>query len=39
MSAVNIALPDLARDLRIGPAEIGWTITTSPEEERTTWHT
>jgi MFS family permease len=25
--AVNIALPDLARDLRIGASEIGWTIT------------
>ncbi|HET7450890.1 MAG TPA: MFS transporter [Gaiellaceae bacterium] len=27
ISAVNVALPDLARDLRIGPSEIGWTIT------------
>ena len=27
ISAVNIALPDLAKDLRIGGAEISWTIT------------
>src|SRR3954464_9837409 len=27
ISAVNVALPDLAADLSIGPADIGWTIT------------
>lgn len=27
ISAVNVALPDLARDLGIGGADIGWTIT------------
>src|SRR5262245_8341298 len=27
ISAVNVALPELARDLRIGASEIGWTIT------------
>jgi EmrB/QacA subfamily drug resistance transporter len=27
ISAVNVALPDLARDLQIGASEIGWTIT------------
>ena len=27
ISAVNVALPDLARDLKLGPAGIGWTIT------------
>src|SRR3954451_5646600 len=27
ISAVNVALPDLAKDLRIGQADIGWTIT------------
>src|SRR4051812_13884856 len=27
ISAVNVALPDLARDLDIGHADIGWTIT------------
>jgi len=27
ISAVNVALPDLARDLRISGGEIGWTIT------------
>ncbi len=27
ISAVNVALPDLARDLRISGADIGWTIT------------
>ena len=27
ISAVNVALPDLARDLSIGRADIGWTIT------------
>jgi EmrB/QacA subfamily drug resistance transporter len=27
ISAVNVALPDLAKDLGIGPADIGWTIT------------
>src|SRR6476469_3025084 len=27
ISAVNVALPDLARDLDIAPANIGWTIT------------
>jgi EmrB/QacA subfamily drug resistance transporter len=27
ISAVNVALPDLARDLRIGAADIGWAIT------------
>ncbi|MFL5911195.1 MAG: MFS transporter [Gaiellaceae bacterium] len=27
ISAVNIALPDLAKDLRIGGADISWTIT------------
>lgn len=27
ISAVNVALPDLARDLRIDASEIGWTIT------------
>jgi EmrB/QacA subfamily drug resistance transporter len=27
ISAVNVALPDLARDLGIGRADIGWTIT------------
>jgi MFS family permease len=29
ISAVNVALPDLARDLQIGASEIGWTITGS----------
>src|SRR3954451_23474241 len=27
ISAVNVALPDLAKDLNIGQADIGWTIT------------
>src|SRR5215207_792953 len=27
ISAVNVALPDLAKDLSIGRADIGWTIT------------
>src|SRR5829696_4590848 len=27
ISAVNVALPDLARDLNIGGGDIGWTIT------------
>src|SRR5690349_10628612 len=27
VTAVNVALPDMARELRIGHAEIGWTIT------------
>jgi hypothetical protein len=27
ISAVNVALPDLAKDLNIGAADIGWTIT------------
>jgi EmrB/QacA subfamily drug resistance transporter len=27
ISAVNVALPDLAKDLSIGQADIGWTIT------------
>ena len=27
ISAVNVALPDLARDLRLGPTELSWTIT------------
>src|SRR3954451_19910353 len=27
ISAVNVALPDLARDLGIGGADLGWTIT------------
>jgi EmrB/QacA subfamily drug resistance transporter len=27
ISAVNVAMPDLARDLRIDASEIGWTIT------------
>src|SRR3954471_16951451 len=27
ISAVNVALPDLARDLGIAGADIGWTIT------------
>jgi MFS family permease len=27
ISAVNVAMPDLARDLQIGASEIGWTIT------------
>src|SRR5215216_6724990 len=27
ISAVNVALPDLAADLSIGQADIGWTIT------------
>jgi MFS family permease len=27
ISAVNVALPDLAKDLDIDPADIGWTIT------------
>jgi EmrB/QacA subfamily drug resistance transporter len=27
ISAVNVALPDLARDLRIGDGDIGWAIT------------
>jgi EmrB/QacA subfamily drug resistance transporter len=27
ISAVNVALPDLAQDLQIGASEIGWTIT------------
>src|SRR4051812_33897704 len=27
ISAVNVALPDLARDLGIGGADVGWTIT------------
>ena len=27
ISAVNVALPDLAKDLDIAPADIGWTIT------------
>jgi EmrB/QacA subfamily drug resistance transporter len=27
ISAVNVALPDLAKDLNIGHADIGWTIT------------
>jgi EmrB/QacA subfamily drug resistance transporter len=27
ISAVNVALPDLAKDLNIGRADIGWTIT------------
>lgn len=27
ISAVNVALPDLAKDLNIAPADIGWTIT------------
>jgi EmrB/QacA subfamily drug resistance transporter len=27
ISAVNVALPDLGRDLNIAPADIGWTIT------------
>jgi EmrB/QacA subfamily drug resistance transporter len=27
ISAVNVALPDLAKDLSIGKADIGWTIT------------
>src|SRR5262245_52495223 len=27
ISAVNVALPDLAKDLRIGASDIGWTIT------------
>jgi MFS family permease len=27
ISAVNVALPDLARDLQIGASEIGWTTT------------
>lgn len=27
ISAVNVALPDLARDLRLGPGSLSWTIT------------
>src|SRR3954467_10017934 len=27
ISAVNVALPDLGRDLQIAPADIGWAIT------------
>src|SRR3954449_9436169 len=27
VTAVNVALPDMARDLGIGHADIGWTIT------------
>src|SRR5215208_827327 len=27
ISAVNVALPDMARDLGIGHADVGWTIT------------
>src|SRR5437763_2148472 len=27
ISAVNVALPDLAKDLKIGQSDIGWTIT------------
>lgn len=27
ISAVNVAMPDLAKELRIGASEIGWTIT------------
>ncbi|HEY6886905.1 MAG TPA: MFS transporter, partial [Solirubrobacter sp.] len=27
ISAVNVALPDLAKDLNVKPADIGWTIT------------
>src|SRR5678815_2267281 len=27
ISAVNVALPDMARDLDIGAGDIGWTIT------------
>jgi EmrB/QacA subfamily drug resistance transporter len=27
ISAVNVALPELAKDLRIAPADVGWTIT------------
>src|SRR5438128_4107162 len=27
ISAVNVALPDLAKDLGIGSADLGWTIT------------
>ncbi|MBA2531165.1 MAG: MFS transporter, partial [Nocardioidaceae bacterium] len=27
ISAVNVALPDMARDLRIGDSDLGWTIT------------
>src|SRR3954462_820360 len=30
ISAVNVALPDLAADLRIDRADIGWTITSYP---------
>ena len=27
ISAVNVALPDMARDLDIGGGDLGWTIT------------
>src|SRR5689334_18007164 len=27
ISAVNVALPDLAKDLSLGPGELSWTIT------------